>query len=48
MAAEQRRRWPELSDAQAFARVFKDPANASLAAKAHRRPSPTTSYAFPR
>ena len=48
MAAEQRRRSPELSDAQAFSRVFEDPANATLAAKAHRRPSPTTNYPFPR
>jgi hypothetical protein len=29
---------PILSPAQAFARVFEDPANAALAAKAHRRP----------
>ena len=48
MAEEQRRRSPELSDAQAFARVFEDPANVELAAKAHRRPSATTSYEFPR
>jgi hypothetical protein len=33
---------------QAFARVFTDPKNAVLAAKAHRRPSPTTSFQFPR
>jgi len=47
MAEEQRRRTPTLTAAQAFARVFEDPDNATLAAKAHRRPSPTTSYAFP-
>jgi hypothetical protein len=27
---------------------FEDPANAELAAKAHRRPSATTSFAFPK
>jgi hypothetical protein len=37
-----------LSADQAFAKVFTDPANAGLAAKAHRRPSATTSYEFPR
>ena len=37
-----------LSADQAFARVFTDPKNAGLAAKAHRRPSATTSYEFPR
>jgi len=46
MAAEQRQRAPWLSASQAFARVFE--ANAELAAKAHRRPSPATNYAFPR
>jgi len=46
LAAEQRRRAPTLSDAQAFARAFE--ANPELAAKAHRRPTPTTSFAFPR
>jgi hypothetical protein len=37
-----------LSADQAFARVFTDPKNAVLASKAHRRPSATTSFAFPR
>ncbi len=47
MAEEQRRRAPTLTVAQAFARVFADPANAKLAAAAHRRPAPTTNYEFP-
>jgi DNA-binding ferritin-like protein len=37
-----------LSSDQAFARVFENPANAKLAAKAHVRPRPTTSYPMPR
>jgi hypothetical protein len=37
-----------LSADQAFARVFENPKNAALAAKMHRRPSPTTSFAFPK
>jgi hypothetical protein len=45
LAEEQRRRSPELSVHQAFARVFE--ANPEIAARAHRRPTPTTSYAFP-
>jgi hypothetical protein len=49
MAAELRRRSSTpLSEAQSFERVFSDPANRELAAKAHRRPEPTTNYAFPR
>jgi hypothetical protein len=48
MAEELRRRSPTLSSAQAFARVFEDPGNAELAAKAHQWPAPTTSYPFPR
>jgi hypothetical protein len=43
MAEEQRRRSPTLTVAQAFARVFE-----KLAARAHKRPAATTSYAFPR
>jgi hypothetical protein len=43
-----RDRWPTASEAQQFANAFTDPANAALAQKAHRRPSPTTSYEFPR
>jgi hypothetical protein len=38
LAEEQRSRSPELSFAQAFARVFSDPANSELANRAHRRP----------
>jgi hypothetical protein len=48
MAEKMRAASPELSAAQAFDRVFTDKRNASLAAKAHVRPSPTTSYAWPR
>jgi hypothetical protein len=48
VAEELRRRAPTLTVSQAFARVFEDQANAELAAKAHRRPAATTSYAFPR
>jgi hypothetical protein len=47
LADEQRRRSPDLTEAQAFSRVFSDPANAALAAKAHRRPAATTSFPFP-
>jgi hypothetical protein len=43
-----RDKWPTASEAQQFANAFTDPANAALAQKAHRRPSPTTSYEFPR
>jgi hypothetical protein len=43
-----RRRWPELTREQQFARAFSDPGNAELARKAHQRPAPTTNYAFPR
>ena len=39
---------PYLSVQQAFARVFEDAKNAELAAKANRRPAPTTAYEFPR
>ena len=48
MAEELHRRSPTLTVAQAFARVFEDQANAELAAKAHRRPTATTSYVIPR
>jgi hypothetical protein len=48
MSEELRARSPFLSVSQAFARVFEDPANAGLAAQAHRRPAATTSFAFPR
>jgi hypothetical protein len=43
-----RRKWPTASEAQQFARAMTDPNNAKLAASAHRRPSATTSFAFPR
>jgi hypothetical protein len=46
MAEDQRRRAPTLTPAQAFARVFEE--NPELAAKAHRRPEATTSFAMPR
>jgi hypothetical protein len=48
MAEKLRAASPWLSADQAFARVFENPKNAVLAAKAHRRPSATTSFAFPR
>ena len=43
-----RQKWPSASEAEQFARAFDDPANAKLAAKAHRRPTPTTLYPFPK
>ena len=43
-----RRRWPSASEAQAFAYAMTDPKNAALAAKAHRRPGPATSFPHPR
>jgi hypothetical protein len=43
-----RQKWPTAPEAEAFERAFTDPANAKLAAKAHRRPAPTTSYPWPR
>jgi hypothetical protein len=42
------RKWPSESEAKQFANAFTDPANAKLAARAHRRPSPRTSFPFPR
>jgi hypothetical protein len=48
MAAKLRASSPWFSAEQAFAKVFEDPKNGKLAAKAHVRPSPTTSYEFPR
>jgi hypothetical protein len=48
MASKLRASSPWLSAEQAFAKVFEDPRNGKLAAKAHVRPSPTTSYEFPR
>jgi hypothetical protein len=41
-----RQKWPTASEAQQFARAMTE--NPALAAKAHRRPAPTTSYPFPR
>jgi hypothetical protein len=46
MANAMRAKSPTLTVAQCFARVFEDTANAELAAKAHRRPQATTSYAM--
>jgi hypothetical protein len=43
-----RDKWPTATEAQQFANAFTDPVNATLAAKAHRRPSATTNYEFPR
>jgi DNA-binding ferritin-like protein len=48
MAEKLRATSPWLSADQAFARVFENPKNGTLAAKMHRRPSATTSYPFPR
>jgi hypothetical protein len=48
MAEKLRAESPFLSTDQAFARVFENPKHAAIAAKAHRRPSATTSYEFPR
>ena len=48
MADELRTRLPHESPQQCFAKVFQDPANATLANAAHRRPVPTTSYEYPR
>jgi hypothetical protein len=48
MAEKLRAESPFLSTGQAFARVFENPKHAALASKAHVRPSPTTSYEFPR
>lgn len=48
MAEKLRASSPYLSVAQAFSTVFTAPENSALAARAHVRPAPTTSYAFPR
>jgi hypothetical protein len=40
--------YPHLPASSAFAKVFEDPKYAALANRAHRRPSATTSYEFPR
>jgi hypothetical protein len=47
LADAERRRDPGLSASQAFARVFADPRNAALAARAHRRPTANAKNAFP-
>jgi hypothetical protein len=41
-------RWPDASEAIQFSNAFTDPKNAALAAKAHRRPAPTTFFPMPR
>jgi hypothetical protein len=48
MAEEQRARAPWKTVAQLFSELMQDPKNAELAAKAHQRPTATTSYPFPR
>jgi hypothetical protein len=42
-----RRKWPTASEAQQFANAFTDPANATLAQEAHRRPTPPMGGAYP-
>jgi hypothetical protein len=42
-----RKLYPQLTEAQAFDKVFTDPKHAALAAKAHRRPSPYAHGAYP-
>jgi hypothetical protein len=46
-AAELRKAQPNLTEAQAFAKVFTDPKNALLAAKAHVRPTAPAGGAYP-
>jgi hypothetical protein len=48
IAALGRKLYPSLPSNLAFARVFEDPKFSDLAARAHRRPSPTTVYEMPR
>jgi hypothetical protein len=48
MAEEQRARAPWKTVAQLFSELMQDPKHAELAAKAHQRPGPMTSYPFPR
>jgi hypothetical protein len=43
-----RKLYPQLTEAQAFEKVFSDPKHAALAARAHRRPAATTFYPMPR
>jgi len=43
-----RQKWPTESEEQQFLNAFTDPANAELAANAHRRPAATTVYPVPR
>jgi hypothetical protein len=47
LADAQRRRHPDLTAERAFAKVFSDPANAALAARAHRRPVANAKNVFP-
>jgi hypothetical protein len=47
-AAAVRAEFPAMSQQQAFAKVFTDPSNADLAAKAHVRPSAASAIPFPR
>jgi hypothetical protein len=41
------RKWPTANELEQFERALTDPANRALAAKAHRRPEPTTTFPFP-
>jgi hypothetical protein len=47
LAEQHHRDSPELTPDQSFARVFADPRNAALAARAHRRPVANEKNAFP-
>jgi hypothetical protein len=42
------RKWPTASEAEQFERAFTDPVNKELAARAHKQPTATTYYEFPR
>ena len=48
MAEEQRARAPWKTVAQLFSELMQDPKNVELAAKAHQRPTATTTYPFPK
>jgi hypothetical protein len=47
LAEQHHRSNPELTPQQSFARIFADPRNAALAARAHRRPVANEKNAFP-
>jgi hypothetical protein len=48
LADRERAADPRLTSAQAFSKVFTDPANAELATRAAPRPQATTSFPYPR